>query len=586
MKRKKIIFFMLLIGVLLTSCAQDSTSQTAEVKEALMNSEKELLIAKAAKQKEIGDTLKYGLVGYPTNMNPFYAESEASKRITELLYEPLFYLKDQNLDYNIEVNLLENLEISEDNKVFTLTIKENAFWHDGTPLTSDDIIFSINYANEKRDTKYRDLFRIDGEPVQMEKNSDKALTITLPRTSMSFIYSLADLTIVPAHIYSKMDNKFVSIKEKESLIGNGPYVFENTYCDSNSFTDYFRFNKFDKFFGEAPKFPHIEAKVVVHGTSPRYEMLDYNIQIGYIQSNDATALSAADYNIYEFPQGEVVNLLYKEAGLFGRHPEIKDAFLQAVNVDSIKGNFGSSLHVHPANSIFSEDNPYRLNDSPFADNNTQEARDTLLRFTLDNPKEVIKFGFILDSGEAQERVAVALQENFKNMGVDIKLVPLYRDEFEGKLYDPTNDDFDICLYSYPSNPNPDSYKTYFQTDSPSNLTGYSNPELDALWEKADAETDPIQRKVLYDEIQRIILRDKPVYPLLYIKTIMAIDQRITKVEEAQPKAKGYFRYQELLDKKQFEYTQEDLDAYEITPKDLENAPNNELINNRVTPLED
>lgn len=586
MKRKKIIFFTLLISVFLSSCAKDSTSSTAEIKEALFNTEKGVLVAKAAKQKEIGDTIKYGLVGYPANMNPFYSESDSSNRIIELLYEPLFYLNDQNLNYTTETNLLNSLEIEEDHKVFKLTLKENALWHDGTPVTSDDIIYSINYTIEHRDTKHKDLFRIDGEPVSVEKNGEKAVTITLPRTSMSFLYNLADLTIVPSHIYSKYENTFFSVKNKDSFIGNGPFAFENIYYDTTSFTDYFKFNKFDGYFGEEPKFSHLEAKVAVHGTTPRYEMLDYNVQVGYINSSDANALSAVDYNIYEFPQGKVVNLLYKEAGLFGKHPEIKDAFLQAMNVDSIKGNFGSSLHVTPANSIFSEDNPYRLNDSPFADNNTQEARNTLLRFSLDHPEEVIKFGFILDPGEPQERVAVALQESFKAMGVDLQLVPLYRDEFEAKLYDPSNNEFDVCLYSYPSNPNPDSYKSYFQTDSPYNLTGYSNPDLDALWEKADAQTDPVQRKVLYDEIQRIILRDKPVYPLLYIKTIMAVDERITNVEQAEPKARGYFRYQERLDKEEFEYTQEDLDAYNITPNDLENAPNNETVNNRVTPLED
>lgn len=586
MKRNKLIILMILLSIIFTSCTQESTSQTAEIKETIYNSERMGLIARAAKQKEIGDTMRYGLNGYPTNMNPFYTDTASSKRINEILFEPLFYLRSQNLNYEIEENLLESLEVSEDNKVFTLNIKNNALWHDGRPVTSDDIIFSINYTIENKDTKYKDLFKIDGEPVAMAKNGDKALTITLPRTSMSFIYNLANLTVVPSHLYSDMDNKYISIKDKEYLVGNGPYRFDNTYYDTTSFTDYFRFNEFEDFYGEKPKFPRIEAKVAVHATSLRYEMLDYNIQAGYVNSNDTGPLADANYNIYDFPQGEVVKILYKESGLFGKYPEIKDAFLQAMNVDSIKGNFGTSSYVTPANSIFSEDNPYRLNDSAFAESNTQKAKDTLLRFSLEHPDEVIKFGFILDSGEPQERVAVALQESFKTMGVDLELVPLYRDEFEAKLYDPKNNEFDICLYSYDSSPNPDSYKYYFQTDSSSNLTGYSNPDLDAMWAKADAEADPVQRKVLYDEIQRIIMREKPVFPLLYIKTAFAVDQRIDNVEEAIPQARGFFRYPELIDKIEAEFKQEDLDAYEITPKDLEEAPNNEEINNRVTPLED
>lgn len=82
------------------------------------------------------------------------------------------------------------------------------------------------------------------------------------------------------------------------------------------------------------------------------------------------------------------------------------------------------------------------------------------------------------------------------------------------------------------------------------------------------------------------MREKPVFPLLYIKTAFAVDQRIDNVEEAIPQARGFFRYPELIDKIEAEFKQEDLDAYEITPKDLEEAPNNEEINNRVTPLED
>ena len=87
-----------------------------------------------------GGTLTEGIIGTPRFINPVLASSDADRDLVALTHSGL--LRPDNHGRLIN-DMAEKYEISEDGLVYTFTLKPNLFWQDGTPITGDDIIFTI-----------------------------------------------------------------------------------------------------------------------------------------------------------------------------------------------------------------------------------------------------------------------------------------------------------------------------------------------------------------------------------------------------------------------------------------------------------
>src|SRR3989338_4930094 len=88
-----------------------------------------------------GGTLSEGVVGNPRFINPVLALSEADKNLSSLIYSGLIRLTPEGEVVN---DLAENISISENKLVYTVTLGEKARFHDGEPITADDVVFTIS----------------------------------------------------------------------------------------------------------------------------------------------------------------------------------------------------------------------------------------------------------------------------------------------------------------------------------------------------------------------------------------------------------------------------------------------------------
>ena len=82
-----------------------------------------------------GGELREGMVGQPIFVNPVFSENQVDQDISALVFSPL---KDISTYINAD----------EENKVFTVSLREDLRWDDGTPVTSDDVIFTIKTAQD------------------------------------------------------------------------------------------------------------------------------------------------------------------------------------------------------------------------------------------------------------------------------------------------------------------------------------------------------------------------------------------------------------------------------------------------------
>ncbi|GAA3661598.1 ABC transporter substrate-binding protein [Nonomuraea antimicrobica] len=105
-----------------------------------------------------------------------------------------------------------------DNKVFTLPLRSGVTWHDGKPLTADDVVFSVEFY--KKNTEGDSA--IDVRPVESVTANGDTVVLTLKAPDPEFPRRiLADMAILPKHLWSSVEK--VGEAGADKAIGTGPY---------------------------------------------------------------------------------------------------------------------------------------------------------------------------------------------------------------------------------------------------------------------------------------------------------------------------------------------------------------------------
>ncbi len=169
-----------------------------------------------------GGTYIEGVVGQPRFINPIYGETnDIDRTLIGLIFSGLMTYDKQG---QIVKDLADSYKISDDGKTYNFQLKDNIFWHDGKPLTSDDVIFTIKTI---QNSDYKSPLRANWIDVDVEKISDKSLEFKLKTPYNSFLENLT-VKIIPKHIWQNIPpENFILSSYNLQPIGSGPYKFTN-----------------------------------------------------------------------------------------------------------------------------------------------------------------------------------------------------------------------------------------------------------------------------------------------------------------------------------------------------------------------
>lgn len=178
-------------------------------------------------QPDFGGMHIEGVVGSPRFINPIYAPaSDTDRDLTELIFSGL-------LKYNqfgeIVPDLAKSYQILEEGRVYEIYLKENLSWSDGSPLTVDDVVFTIKTI---QNPEYKSPIRASWLGVEIEKISDLGLRFKLRNPYPPFLENLT-LKIMPEKIWRDISpqNFPLSIHNLKP-IGSGPYKLKSLEQDS------------------------------------------------------------------------------------------------------------------------------------------------------------------------------------------------------------------------------------------------------------------------------------------------------------------------------------------------------------------
>jgi peptide/nickel transport system substrate-binding protein len=202
-----------------------------------------------------GGTFIEGIVGSPRFINPLLAVSDADRDLSALVFSGLLRA---NTDGALVPDLAEKYEISPDGLTYTVTIKNNARFHDGEPLTADDVIFTIEKA---RDPAIKSIKRAEWEGVTAEKVNDRVVTFHLLKPYYPFIENLT-LGIIPKHLWKDGSAEEFSFSLKNiNPVGSGPFKINKIVKNDKGIPTEYALVSFSKYASGEPYLNNIYIKL-------------------------------------------------------------------------------------------------------------------------------------------------------------------------------------------------------------------------------------------------------------------------------------------------------------------------------------
>jgi peptide/nickel transport system substrate-binding protein len=473
---------------------------------------------------------RVGYGGSPDTLNPGAAVLSEAYYMFELVYDTMY---DLNLDGTFSLSLAESVEVSDDNLVWTFTLRDATF-HDGTPLTAEDVVFTYDlYANTEGYPWMGD-YTYYFESV--EAPDPKTVVITLSEAIPNIDAQLVFLYVLPKHIW---ENEDAVEFENVEMIGSGP--FKMVEYSQNEFV-HLAANK------DHPQAPKIDE--VIFQTFESNDALVQAIrtgQVDVITEFPATAIESlrAAENV-EVVTGApfaptVTDIIFNQTspencpegdGLCTGHPSLQDrnvrlALSHATNkqqiIDVIYLGLASpgttlipdGLGVWYNSSIqdyeFDVDQANQmLDDAGYLDTDSDGVRE----MPDGTDPLVYRLNWPSDSIDGP-RLAELLGEMWAEVGVDTEPQAMDPDALTAVCCPAF--DFDVMLWGWGSDPDPNLLLSVMTTDeipTGSSETGYSNPEYDELYYAQAAEMDFETRKDMVWQMQQMVF-DDVVYIIPY-----------------------------------------------------------------------
>lgn len=210
-----------------------------------------------------------GLIGELRLINPVFAnQNPIDADICKLVFAGLMKF---DATQNTIVDDIAIHTLSLDKKTYTFTVRENAYFHDGEPVTADDIMFTFKDVIQNPDFK-NEMLKRDFEGIEIQKIDARTVTFTLPKPYKFFLTNLT-IGLLPKHLLFDLPIENLDQSSfNQNPIGAGPYKFTQILVNNNSRD--VNLKKFDKYYGESPKITGMVMKIY-----PNYNTLIKDLDV-------------------------------------------------------------------------------------------------------------------------------------------------------------------------------------------------------------------------------------------------------------------------------------------------------------------
>jgi peptide/nickel transport system substrate-binding protein len=513
---KKLVSIVLVLAMaltVLTGCGNSNTSSQPSSPAA------------SDKPKEAKDTIIFTQGADITSLDPHIGKQLRAFTVTSNMFDQLVKFDD---NMKVVPSLAESWERISDTAV-KFKLREDVKFHNGDPLTSEDVKFSFDRMMASSIVSNNVSFL---ESVEIVDGYNVILHTKGPYAPL-----LAALTTPPCAIVPK---KVVEADEKGfalNPVGTGPYKFvewkQGEYC---------KLEAFDGYYGEKAKTKYVIMKVVPENTQRTIMLETGEADVAYevlpndvskIESNDklqllkGVSLKSVDFGFNTKSKGPVGNKLVRQA--------IECAIDKKGIVEGVLYGIGQpgSLPIAPA--------AFGYSDKFAADKYDVEKAKALLAEA--GYKDGFEIRIWTDTDQAHVEICQVVQNQLAEIGIKANIEVIEYGTLLNKLMD--GEDYDMELSFFNNIVGDADYALYsvFHPASKSNHARYDNPEVSDLIIQSRGEVDDAKRTAAYDKIYNILSEDTAQFSIYYEEMCVAINKN---VEGFKLSKIGAHKYQDVV----------------------------------------
>ena len=444
----------------------------------------------------------------PATLDPRSASGDSEIAILNALYD---YLIETDAAANLVPRLASSWEQSDDGLVYTLQIRDDASFHDGSAVTVDDVLWTIQWHIESESTVASLLTSVDSVAAA----ADNAIAFTLSEPNPDFLYNLTD-------------NKFVILQAGAENIGtafngSGPFVLEELLPGDRAIM---RANA--DYWGGAPSINQLEF-IFFDDQQAGIAAVQGGSVDGILRLDNSSFLGFAgdmSFNTSDIPtSGHHLTRLRSDRAP-GSDVRVRQAFKLATDRDAIwervQLGFGAVGKDSPIGPAFAQ---YFLAEAEVPARDPEAAAALLAEAGypdgLDMTLHTLRSGSFPDLAQA-----IAAQWEEAGIRVEVQL------EDENTWW--STDDWlevDLAVAGWGARPVPQLFLDLaYHSEGKWNESHYSNERIDELIEIGRSSRDQTERTAAYKEIQQILLNEGPVVVPYFFAQFMVLSGRVSGVE--------------------------------------------------------
>ncbi|MDO8575853.1 MAG: ABC transporter substrate-binding protein [bacterium] len=482
-----------------------------------------------------GGELIEGEIGSARFINPILTISQADDDISKLVYSGLM----RSLPDGTIPDLAESYEISEDGTTYTFTLREGATFHDGTPVTADDVLFTVAAAQNPDIKSPR---RADWDGVQVSSPDARTVVFKLAHAYAPFIENTT-LGILPKHVWENVPaEEFPFSPANTHPIGSGPFRIDSVSTDATGSVTRYELVPFKGFtLGK----PYLQRITFIF--YPNQDAMLKAFDAGKIDAvagitpADLRNLKRTNFDFVHVPLPRVFGVFFNQShATVLADASVRAALEAAVDkqsiVDSVLSGYGATLDGPIPPGVIGITQPAtpgtyeaRTGEGAATTATTTNVSATTTRandagailtrggWIFDQKNEVwmkkkTEFTFTIATADEPELVATvnALAEAWRSAGIKVTVQVYSLSELNTSVIRPRQ--YDAILFGEVVGRTADLFAFWHSSqrnDPGLNLSLYTNSRVDSFLSQARATNDIQDREKLYTQFAAALVKDDP-----------------------------------------------------------------------------
>jgi peptide/nickel transport system substrate-binding protein len=467
-----------------------------------------------------GGSFTEGIVGIPRFVNPALAITRADQDVVALIYSGLLKIDPEG---NLVPDIASEITVSEDGLTYRVTVNRDRFFHDGTPVTARDAVFTIELM---RNPDLKSPLRGNWNDVVIEELSEYEFTVTLPEPYAPFIENFT-FGIMPIHIWGSLPIEQLPFSQYNTEpIGSGPFMIKEVKRDTSGLISGYELIP-SPFEVTEPNLGGVRLTFFQNEQDLQRALIDKKIDAtAFLSPETISTLPADPFTIVNEPLPRVFGLFINQnRSVPLRDAAARKALSAAIDrdriVDTVLFGYGVPIigpTIDRTSTLQSEDTELDTTSTSSLEVATailetggwRRLETGQWQKKVGEETELLAVTIRTGNSPVFERVANLIAEDWRILGVEVQVEQYEQTGLVQSVI--RSRDYQILFFGLDMNRQQDLYPFWHssQKDDPGlNVAQYTNITVDTLLEEARGTSDSAERAQLQSEAIAIIEAEVP-----------------------------------------------------------------------------